>query len=246
MPYIRLMAIQGYIGWPTQCNRIILDSTNITLGDNALRTEALESGYKRSIVRSAFIPEKYQVVMTFNWSKEINNTGKTEFDYFTDWYKYMHKYGQVPFEFPKLLYSSNTGIDVLDTVSQRPASVEFYKITSAVTGQKSGEDVEVTMTWETVYGGTVSIPTPTPSVFNLEAHPDYADIHFVAVSSTAPTSNDFQLYIGNTLTPITGFCYDGSLTVRLYYAHQTHATVTFAIPNYAGLTVAKGTYTSSF
>ena len=184
--------------------------------------------------------------MSFNWTEEIGDTGEPEFDFFTDWYKYRHKYGQVPFEFPKLLYSSNTGIDSYDTVEERPSVVEFYKITSAVTGQKSGSDVEVDMTWETVYGGVVSIETPLPSVFNIEAHPDYADIHFVSVSDTAPTSNDFSLYIDNEAAEITGFCFDGSNTVRLYYAHQTHATVTFAIADYSGLTVEAGDYTSTF
>lgn len=240
------MAIQGYIGWATQCNRVILDSTNITLGDNALRTESLESGYKRSIARSAFVPEKYQVKMAFNWTDEIGNTGKTEFDFFTDWYKYRHKYGQIPFEFPKLLYSSNTGIDVYDTVNLRPSVVEFYKITSAVTGQKSGGEIEVDMTWETVYGGVVSIETPLPSILNIEAHPDYVDIHFATVSDTAPTSNNFTLYIDNVAAEISGFCFDGSYTVRLYYSHHNHATVTFALDDYAGFTVESGVYTSTF
>ena len=116
------MAVQNYTGWATGVNRIILDSTSFTFGENALKNDELENGLKRSKKRSAFCPDKFSVKMAFNWVDEVilhtydaqGNiltdipTGKTEFQLFTEWYKYQHKYGSVPFEFPRILYSQNT------------------------------------------------------------------------------------------------------------------------------------------
>ena len=246
--------IQGYTGWATGVNRIVFDSSNITLGENALKTDELENGLKRSRKRGAFCPDKFSVKMRFNWVDEVIinnvNTHKTEYQLFTEWYKYNHKYGSVPFEFPKILFSQDTGIMVLDTVDNGPMNVEYYKITSSVPGNKSGEDVEVDMTWEAVYGGVVDVTAATPTVLNCDAKANYIDIFFSALGSTAPTSQMFTVYSGdvegattNTLTK-KGFYYDNANTVRIYYDTLASDTwVTFAL-NYPNYTVAAGTYNS--
>ncbi len=131
------MAIQNYIGWPVNVNQIVLDSTTISIGEGALRTDELENGHKQSIQKSPYVPEKYQIKMSFDWVNEVGTTGKTEYQLFTDWYKYRHKCGSVPFEFPEILYSSNTGIPTLDQ-HQNVQYTEYYKITSATEGAKSG------------------------------------------------------------------------------------------------------------
>lgn len=76
------MAIQNYIGWPPYVNRIILDSTTIKVGNNALKVDELENGLKRSIQKSAFVPEEYSVTMDFNWIDIVPGTGKTELQLF--------------------------------------------------------------------------------------------------------------------------------------------------------------------
>lgn len=245
--------IQGYTGWATGVNRVILDSSSVTLGENALKNDELENGLKRTRKRGAFCPDKFSVKMSFDWVNEVTingvNTHKTEYQLFTEWYKYTHKYGSVPFEFPKILFSQDTGIMIYDTVEQGPVNVEYYKITSSVPGNKSGECIEVDMTWEAVYGGTVEIAATTPLVDDCSAKANYIDIFFSALGSTAPTSQMFTLYSGNEITQDTevtkkGFYYDNANTVRIYYAAQTSGTwITFAL-NYPDYTVNKGTFKS--
>ena len=242
------MAVQNYIGWATGVNRIVLDTSSITVGENALKTDELESGGKRSIQKRAYVPDTFSVSMSFDWVNNVYingiDTGKTEYQLFIEWYKYAHKYGSVPFEFPKIIYSQNTGINIYDTVDHGNKDVEYYKITNAVQGSKSGEHVQVTMNWETVYGGEVSIAPSVPAVVGIQATKDYVDIFFSLVSETAPVSTQFTVYLGNNVLTKTGFCYDGDKTVRIYYDEINSGTVSIAIDNYSGLNVTKGTYTS--
>lgn len=250
------MAVQNYTGWATGVNRIILDSTSFTFGENALKNDELENGLKRSKKRSAFCPDKFSVKMAFNWVDEVilhtydaqGNiltdipTGKTEFQLFTEWYKYQHKYGSVPFEFPRILYSQNTGILIYDEVNGND-TVEYYKITSAVSGNKSGDCIEITMDWEAVYGGVVSVDSVSPAVVGMTATTTYMDIYFSEVADTAPVAQMFSLFFDDVLTPKTGFCFDGSKTARIYYSEiESGTTVTFSLDNYAGLSIAKDTY----
>lgn len=242
------MAIQNYIGWPTGVNQVILDSTTISIGEGALRTDELENGHKQSVQKSPYVPEKYQVKMVFDWVNEVGSTGKTEYQLFTEWYKYKHKCGSVPFEFPKILYSSNLGIPTMDA-HQNTQYVEYYKITSATEGVKSGECVDVTMTWEAVYTGVVTIATSTPAVATVVAHQTYLDVIFSEVSDTAPVSSMFSVYTRPnsssswTAVTVAGFVFDGTSTARLYYDQQTIGhQMTIAINNYSGLTEAQGTH----
>ena len=254
MSYYKPMAIQDYIGWATGVNRIIIDNTSITLGENALKTDELENGLKRSIKRGAFCPDIFQVKMRFNWVKDViingTNTHKNEYQLFTEWYKYYHKYGSVPFEFPKIIYSQDTGIMIYDTVENGPTNVECYKITSAIPGNKSGEDVEVDMTWQTVYGGEIQIEPSTPQINDCFANANYLDITFSSLGSTSPTSQMITVYSGdqnaqNTVVTKKGFYYDNANTMRVYYNTLPSGTVmTFAF-NYPNYTVAKGTYIRS-
>lgn len=242
------MAIQNYIGWPVNVNQIILDSTTISIGDGALRTDELENGHKQSDQRSPYVPERYSVHMSFDWINEVGNTGKTEYQLFTEWYKYRHKCGSVPFEFPKILYSSNLGIPALDE-HQNIQYTEYYKIISSTEGSKSGEHISVNMTWETVYTGAVTIPTSTPSVAGVTAKQTYLDISFAPVSDTAPVTSMISVYTRPnessnwTSVPVTGFVFDGTSVARLYYAQQTVGhQMTIAINNYAGLNETQGTH----
>ena len=245
------MAVQNYIGWPIGVNRIILDATTISVGENALQQDELESGRKQGILRSPYIPEKFSVKMSFNWIDPVGTTGKNEYQLFMDWYKYKHKCGVVPFEFPNILYSSETGIKVYDEPSASIRSVQYYKITSSAEGTKNGEDVSVTMTWEAVYTGTVSITTPTPAVYDIDAHSTYLDVIFSDMSDTAPTSSQITPYYKATgqgsysaVTP-TGFVFDGTSKVRIYYAAKQSGEMSIAINDYSGLNVSVGTYHSS-
>lgn len=242
------MVIQNYIGWPIGVNQIILDSSTIKLGDNALKVDELENGHKRTMMRGAVTPEEYSIVMDFNWVDTVEGTDKTELQLFYDWYKYRHKYGSVPFEFPKILYSPMTGIKVVDEHNAF-SYVEYYKITSAIEGRKSGHCVEVTMTWKSEYGGVISIPTPLPLIQTAEAVNGYVDITFSSVSDTAPTSSMFSLYIDSASKDITGF-YFNNKRARVYFEPLSYENsgvheLQFEL-NYSGLVVNKTDYNIEF
>ena len=233
--------IQNYIGWAAGVNRIILDSVQFSVGENAVKTDDLESGGKRTVRKGMYVPDKFTVSMDFNWLEKVGNTGKTEYQLFLDWYKYKHKFGAVPFEFPRILYSSNTGILIYDAENQNKSYTEYYKITSAVAGQKSGECVRVNMSWETVYGGELSIPDVDMEISDYSLGKDSSGSYFVDFKfpvlatgeTTIPVLQNFSIKATDSLeTPIewtdcpaTSFYYDDVDRVRIYFDKPFGAAV---------------------
>lgn len=260
MPYYLCMALDNFIGWATGVNRTILDSSSFTFGENALKTDELESGLKRTKAKNPFWADKFTVKMSFNWVDEVviktygpnheilsyTRTGKTEFQLFTEWYKYKHKYGSVPFEFPKILYSQNTGIRIYDEADQAERDVEYYRITSAVQGNKSGDCIEVSMTWETVYSGIVSIPASVPEINSIYAKSNYVDVYFTSLGDTQPTAIMFAVFTkeNSTYTEVEmkGFVYDGCNVVRLYYDELEEGTTVTIELTYPDYFVERGTF----
>lgn len=210
-----MAVVKNYIGWATNVNRIILDSTTITLGDKATITDELNSGLKRTRLKGPFCPDIYQVTMDFDWVT-VGSDGLTEIQRFYEWYKFKHKYGTVPFEFPKIIYSHETGV----ASSSYGSRVEYYKITSAVEAKKYGTSQRVTMTWETVYAGVISIQEQPAEVSNLECTSNYVDINFSYIGDTAPLSSDFEIKLNGSVLSDFGFYYDNSLKVRIYFPQQ--------------------------
>lgn len=222
------MAINGYIGWSSHCNRVILDSTTITIGENATRNSELEQGNRRTALKSMFVPDKYSVVMEFDWEKK-DDYGKTELQYFYEWYKYSHKFGTVPFEFPNILYSPNAGVKVYDDKNAY-GKVEYYKITSAVEGKKSGTKVQISMTWESVYGGAISISEKEPAVNFIEATSEYLDIYFSSIGELVPCMQDFTVYVNEIAVNKSGIYYDGFETVRIYFDYTVPDGIAGRVP----------------
>lgn len=240
--------IENYIGWQSYVNKIILSTSTINSGENATVTENLESGGKRTELKGGYISDKYNVVMEFECDELIDSVNKSEYQLFMEWYKYKHKYGSVPFEFPKILYSPQSGITILDN-SYNNTAVEYYKITSAVQGQKSGSKIQVNMTWETVYGGITQIEGENASVNGISrATTEFMEISFGSTADTEPISDLFTVYIDDAAVTKTGFYYDGNGTVRIYYAGEVTGTeshiVTFAMRSYGNTTIAKDTFSS--
>lgn len=247
------MAINGYIGWSSHCNRVILDSTSISIGEGATRSSELEYGNKRTSLKSMFIPDKYSVVMEFEWDKK-DQYGKCELQYFYEWFKYKHKCGTVPFEFPKILYSPNSGIRVIDD-KYGYGAVEYYKITSAVNGKKSGTKVQVEMTWETVYGGQISIKEPEPAVNFIESENGFLDIYYSFIGDLVPVMQDFTIFVDNSERTKKGIYYDGFNTVRIYFeplsseksiaTHEVTFSYSYSTETYS-FSVAKDKFKTSF
>lgn len=157
--------MSAFCGWATNVNKIILDSTSITVGENAVYEETLESGgLNRSRLKDSVSVDKFAVVMNFSVNEKDSN-GYSEIDRFWRWYKYTHKYGTVPFEFPAILINSNhaAGFSTEDTEYRTDGVLnipkqEYYRIISAVQGTKSGTDIQVNMTWATYATDVIIIP----------------------------------------------------------------------------------------
>lgn len=217
------MSVQNYTGWPTNVNKIILDATTITVGENALRTDELENGMKRSIQKGCYVSDKYSVTMDFDWIT-VGSDGKTEYQRFLEWYKYVHKNGSVPFEFPSIIYSPQTGVEYVDD-NNSFNKVEYYKITSEIQGSKYGESVRVTMTWESVYFGTVNISSTAPVFDRVQNCKQISlDVVFTGEFSISPVSSQFTLLadsinLANSANiEISGFYFNGNIA-RIFMKH---------------------------
>lgn len=218
--------IADYIGWNPTVNRVILDSSTFTIGDGATKSDELEAGGKRTKLKGNTPIDKYSVTMEFNWIKTDEN-GKTELQRFYEWYKYEHKYGVIPFEFPQIIYSPNSGIKYLDDQGNYRKN-EYYKITSAVEGTKSGESIQMKMTWETVYSGVISYSDEVITSDDVTIFPgrNYVDLIFAKLPSTLPILSNIHLVIKNSnnielieTEQVTGGYFDNNSTFRVFFSN---------------------------
>lgn len=239
-----------YTGWPTNVNKIILDSTSISVGNGATVKDSLESG---GLTKSRLVcsnpPDKFQVVMDFDFSmRKYDNYTHTELDLFWIWYKNKHKYGTVPFQFPAILVNSNRVRGTTDEErnwiareKNREAGqelynrdnvnvpTEFYVITSAVEGSKSGNCQRLSMTWETFGSSMIQVEEDTSvSVDNITAKNGYIDIKLSDTPVTEPTKLDYAIKwksgaslsaagTPDTVLSIISSIFDGDRTVRYYF-----------------------------
>lgn len=239
-----------YIGWANNVNKEILDSTAITVGENATVEDSLEAGGQRKKrLVNANPPDKYSVTMAFNcvdknWTSSgvVLNDNLTELERFYSWYKYIHCYGTNPFLFPAILINSNRqegeSQEAIEHIIQRiengdPTAKlpdnEYYIITSAVEGSKSGHHLEIKMTWETYATGAYTIPDDETSIDHIEAENGCVTVYLTSVPQTEPTIDTWQLGLikAPSSTPtaeaITAFSYDGGVTAKLYFTPKTES-----------------------
>ena len=177
------------IGWPMGVNKKILDSTSITVGEKGYSEDAGDAGvFSERRLNSLYAPDTYPVSMDFNWLEKDEN-GKSELDRFVDWYKYRHKRGVKPFEFPAI---SNFNI-------RGSIKTCYYKIISAPTMQKSGFCMRVSMQWTEVYRGLIEIPDAIVSVNTVEVKVGQlkckAKITFTKSFDTEPREGAYPLFI---------------------------------------------------
>ncbi len=240
----------AYIGWANNVNKNILNSTSITVGEGSVITDTAEQGgNKRSRLVCANPSDKYQVTMSFDCvRKGYNHNGEnvgdnyTELERFWRWYKFSHKYGVNPFEFPAILINSNRSEGMSteereylaarknneepnaspkynpNNVAQR----EYYKIVSAVNGSQVGNEVQVTMQWETYATNVITIPAETAEVNKIIAENGYVDIYFTVPPTTEPVAANFPLLIkkdsdAEQQVYTTLSYYDGDRVFRVYF-----------------------------
>ena len=238
-----------YIGWAVNVNKIILDSTSVTVGDKATVKDGLESGgQSKSRLSCATPADIFSVTMAFSFDDESKDaSGLTEIERFWAWYKYQHCYGVNPFQFPAILINSNRQIGdsterrehIANTLNnqQQPQTpyteadipdFEYYRITSAVQGSKSGTDLQVSMTWEIHATGAFTIPDETSTIDHITAENGYIDVVLTSTPSSEPTTATWTVYIEDPLhvqsvLTITRCVFDGDVTARLYFEPRSQS-----------------------
>src|SRR5574344_415597 len=200
----------AYVGWPVNVNKIILEQTTIAIGNGATKDDTLETGKPKSKLSCTHPSNTYNVTMDFNWY-DVGDDGYTEYQRFLNWYQYKLKYKVNYFEFPSILLGHNSN------------ATEWYRITSAVEGQKSGYDVRVTMTWESSYEGIITVTEDDVTIDHISATNGYVDVILTGTPSADPTSNSWTFTINSTAETITGFAFDDEKTARIYFAAKTTA-----------------------
>lgn len=225
-----------YIGWAVNVNKEIIDSTTISVGTGATVEDSLETGgQKKKRLICANPPDRYNVTMAFN-CVEKGNDGLTELERFYSWYKWQHCYGVNPFVFPAILINSNRqqgmsqeDVDYIvfriahgDPNARLPDN-EYYIITSAVEGSKSGNHLQLTMTWETYATGVLNIAADTSEVDRISAENGYVDVYLTSTPTFEPTVDTWTMKINDVVTTPTYCYFDGDVKVRLYFTPKTTA-----------------------
>lgn len=227
----------NYCGWSTFCNKIILDSSTVRVGEGATIQENLESGgLKKTRLSCSNPPDQFNIVMKFDFSKKQSN-GFTELENFYKWYKFTHKFGTVPFEFPAIILNSNR----VEGYSQEELNykkalnpqftpdTEYYVITEALEGEKSGYDQQITMVWRTYAVGTIQVEDEEVTIDHIDAENGYVDVTLTDTPATEPSSGTWAVYVkrpGETefeLLTITKSFFDGEYTATLYFEAFTTA-----------------------
>lgn len=231
----------SYIGWANNVSKVILSSTNITVGENATVQDSIESGgAKKSRLACSNPSDKYAVTMAFSFAEESKDEyGLTEIDRFWAWYKWKHQYGVNPFKFPAILLNTNrqkgysleertyeanrlnNQLERADITEDMIPNHEFYRITSAVNATTEGTDQKVTMTWENYATGTIVVPDETAYLMRISATNGYVDLIFSDTPETEPISENYTLYIDTVATVVSKSSFDGDKTLRMYFTPLT-------------------------
>ena len=212
----------AYIGWPTNVNKTILDSTTVTVGEGATVQDTLEVGGQKKIrLACSNPPDKYEVTMNFSFAEESRDeNGLTEIERFFTWYKWTHCYGVNPFIFPAILLNSNRQEGYIGQAYSQNfnyKTVEYYIITSAVQGSKSGTDQQVTMTWETHSTGIIQIPWKGETVERIEAHANKVRVYYSVAPTNDPTLTKYKFTMNDKEVTIQQVWFNGDKVADFYY-----------------------------
>lgn len=237
----------AYCSWATGVNKIILDSSSITVGDKAVVTDNLESGgiEKRRLLCSN-PPDKYNVTMAFDFV-EPKRDGLTELDLFYTWYKHVHKFGVVPFQFPAILLNSNRQLGYSqeeitylfnrrknngETITEDDIpDHEYYCITSSVEGNKSGNCQEVKMTWQTYATGSIQVEDETFAIDRITSDNGSIEVVMTDIPQYEPNSATWNVFIKEGEAEevplvINNILFDGDKTVLLFFDKRTPSVST--------------------
>ena len=219
----------AYCGWPVNVNKIILDSTSVNVGTGATVKDELEAGgLAKSRLTCSNPPDKFNVVMEFDFSQKQYD-GYTELENFWAWYKTVHKFGTVPFQFPAILINSNRqqGYSTEDVSYGKVPDTEYYCITSAIDGSKSGLCQQVSMTWETYATGTIQVEEEDFGITYIKANNGTVEVVLTSTPDYEPNSGQWDVRCTKSETGatvsliITGCLFDGDRTATLFFTPLT-------------------------
>lgn len=185
------------VGWATDVNQKIIDETTFSIGDGGRIKDSSSTGYEDERATALASPDKYKVVMYFDWGGKgsefqtgIDANGFTEYERFVRWYKFKTQKGANPFWFPSITRSP---IDNL--ISTDDSRMSLYKIDSALQISKSGYSMKVSMDWKEVYSGIISIPEIPLEIIRIDASNGRLDVICNQIPYSVPVITNFDLYI---------------------------------------------------
>lgn len=207
--------------WATGVNRIVLNETSITVGQNALQTSSTENGSEQSLLRSSGVPDQYNVSMYFSNSTKdafylnhVDSNGNhiTEWQAFLNWFKYEIEMGTLPF------YFSSIG-----DVSGNTTAI--YKIISSglPKGTPNGEYIKCTMTWAEQINEVMNYSQAKIVGDYLDFTENTIEFHFNEEPTTVPQKSDFEILFSTEDESVIGSItveyleYDGYKTCVLRY-----------------------------
>lgn len=199
------------IGWPTNVNKIIIDSTTITAGE-ALVVNETQTGVDDISLKSSFVPDVINVTMDFDFAEKDAN-GLSEYDGFMIWYKFVHKRGTIPFEFPTIAKYGKEELSELST----------YKITTPPQQNKRGLAFRVTMTWKEDFKEIVKVKTQEPAIQGMYADNGYILIDYTTTPDVIPPTDKYSFTVfyqgGQSSLKITNVEVDGDF-VYFYFSKK--------------------------
>lgn len=234
------------LSWPIGVNRVILSETNLSVGENAVQSDSSENGTDMTALKSSGAPDVYTVSMYF--SNDVNDPfykqfGKTEWQTFLDWFKYVTLMGTHPFYFHK--------ID--DPREENVNRTAVYKIRSngLPKGTPEGTYVKCSMTWLEYITDVIEYEEPSPTVDTIYIVDGTIDLRFIDKPTSVPVKTSFTATMQNTTTGadseevvINWVDFDGYKSAVLYFDTPSVAGDYLLSLTYNGSTI-EGRFTVS-
>lgn len=178
------------IGWPANVNKVIIDSTTIAAGEASVENTT-ESGLVDVYLKSSFVPDVINVTMDFDFFEKDEN-GLTEYDRFMRWFKFVHRHGTRPFEFPTIAKYGKENL----------AEMSSYRIVSPPQQQKRGLAFRTTMTWKEEFKEIVRVAVPVFDIDSFYAENGILTVAYTSIPSETPTTTKYSFSLSDMGTQI--------------------------------------------
>lgn len=208
----------NYIQWPLGVNRTVLSTSSMSHNKNSVVSDKTENGLEMTRLSSLGSVDEWKVDMMFSNSKGDSFYKKhkyTEWEAFTNWFKYVCKMGTVPFYFHKIGDSSETQSCVYKIKSDGFPAYQF-----------NGTTVKVSMTWAEVLPGVITVKLDDPHPDSIAAYNGHVEMWFSDEPKVNLQKNNFTFDYsrdGSSSSELVmeDFLFDGNKTCIFYYPEFT-------------------------